>query len=278
MKYYLIIGYTTFDRYEKFAQLQVFIDDVLIEQFDADNVQHKQYSKTLPLGMKFADTFNTPDLNYSWHLNDPNLDLDVEIKFDCPQKFKVIQIDSQQLKTCSKLQIKIIGGPSNYTNGFINKYNLVQIFPLFLVPEILVTNQSLNDNFFKRTRKYYHLFKRTRDTQDYKKTSLALFPHCLISQNDLKIIFSGSKDEDYQNALKKYSDSIQWPGTNLMRYITKDNEYIDMIGRRIGGNYQIEQFIHKKHGIHFLHNNKKPPKGWAWFSLIWYALKDKLKL
>ena len=65
-----------------------------------------------------------------------------------PAKFKIIELDESEFKnrTTNKITIKIVGGPSNASNGFVSKNNMISLFPLFLIPEIMFNERYLEKN------------------------------------------------------------------------------------------------------------------------------------
>ena len=283
MKYYLIIGYRTEGKYKEFGNIQVFIDGKLIDDFDADNESYFTHKKILPLGFA-KQNHKKPDytgVNFKLQLHDPDRDMPGLMQFDCPTQFKIIELDDSLLEKTSNLQIKIIGGPTNYANGFVTKTNLIQIFPVFLFPKDLLHDQDLINEIFKR---HYRYSWKKQDEIDVSLYDLQLaignFPHDLIEYRggQLETVMSGDLDDPAHNNLcERYSADIQWPGPNFVKIQKNGKTYHTFIGQPRGGEYSLEYYVHKKHNTYFLHTASQISKPRILLNMIWYSLLDKLK-
>jgi len=277
MKYYLILGYRTQDKHKEFGKIQIFIDGTLLQEFDADNEDVFTHQKVLPLGIRQKDHKKLlPGINFQIAMHNPDhtrsiLDefiVDGKMKFNCPKKFKIIEIDEVDLGNINRVQIKVTGGPSNYNNGFINKTNTIQIFPVFLFPESLVHDQDLVDKIFKR---YWRRYAWKREpildqTDDYNFVP------------DFVQVISGNIDDPTHNDLcKKYSEDIQWPGPTFVRLIRNGKTCHTFIGQHRGGDYGLDYYVHKKHGTYFLHTSPQISKPRIHLNIMWYSLLEKIK-
>lgn len=272
MKYYLILGYRTQDKHKEFGKIQIFIDGTLLQEFDADNEDVFTHQKVLPLGIRQKDHKRLlPGINLQLTIHNSDntrniLDaftVDGEMQFDCPKKFKIIEIDDNDLGKINRVQINVTGGPSDYNNGFMNKTNTIQIFPVFLFPESLVHDKDLVDKIFKRYWQHY-AWKGRQDQSEI--------------EDDFIQVISGNIDDPAHNDLcKKYSEDIQWPGPTFVRLIRNGKTYHTFIGQHRGGDYGLDYYVHKKHGTYFLHTSPQISKPRIHLNVMWYSLLEKIK-
>ena len=281
MKYYLILGHRAQDKHKEFGKIQLFIDETLLEEFDADGEEFFKHEKVLPLGIRQRDHKTLlPEINFQVSIHDPDNTVHGKMRFDCPKKFKIIEIDEVDLGNINRIHIEVIGGPSNYTNGFMNKTNTIQIFPVFMFPESLLHDQDLVDKIFKRYWRYAWKREPKLDQTRYDANfPLGNFPHDLIDyRNDLEQIISGNIDDPAHNDIcKKYSADIQWPGPNFVRLTRNGKTYHTVIGQHLGGDYGLDYYVHKKHGTYFLHTSPQISKPRIHLNVIWYSLLQKIK-
>jgi hypothetical protein len=281
MDYYLIIGYTTYEKFKNFGKIQLFVDDFLIDEFEADNEKKNRHSSILPLGRTIkADTdARSGDVYYFDVPHDPDHIFPVKIEFDHPQKFKIIKIDSKSLIDKKTLELKIKSGPSNYTNGFVTKSNLIQIFPIFLIPKFCLDNDDINKTFFNKNKKFFYneVRKKSFIVSNIRAShSISSFPHPMLDRDLLREI-EVYTDTNIEGILKEQSKKIQWPGPNIVSVTQDGKSKTVLLGEKIGGDFEIKLYIHKKHQIYFLHNHETTPKGWFWLNYIWHCLIDDFK-
>lgn len=283
MKYYLIIGYRTQEKHKEFGKIQVFANGKLIDDFVADNESSFTQKKILPLGYAKQDhkkpTYSA--VNFRLQLHDPDRNLPGQLQFDCPTKFKIIELDDGVLEKTSNLQIKIIGGPTNYANGFVTKTNTIQIFPVFLFPKDLLHDQYLIDEIFKRHYRYSWKKQDEIDVSLYDfQLGIGNFPHDLIKYRDgqIETVMSGDINDPAHNDLcEEYSADIQWPGPNFINLKKNGKTHHTWIGNPRGGEYSLEYYVHKKYNMYFLHTSSQIKKPRILLNMIWYSLIEKLQ-
>jgi len=282
MKYYLIIGYRTYEKYWEFGKIQVFGDGKFIDEFKADNEYSFTHKKVLSLGCpKGTPNIRYTGINYNLSLHDPDNTCSGQLIFDCPKKFQIIEINEEYIGKINRIQIKVTGGPSNNANGFMNKANMVQIFPVFLFPENVLWNKSLTDEIYRRHYRYSWKKQQEIDPKLYDvDLALGNFPHDLIEyrQGQMETMYSGDINDPTHNDLcKKYSADIQWPGPNFINLKKNGKTYHTWIGQPRGGDYGLEYYVHKKHKIYFLHTSSQISKPRILLNMIWYSLIEKLQ-
>lgn len=281
MKYYLILGHRTQDKHKEFGNIQIFTDGTLLEEFHADSEDFFRHEKVLPLGVRQrAHKVLFAGIDFKLDMHDPDNNFSGKMMFDCPKKFKIIEIDEVDLGKINRIQINVTGGPSNHTNGFMNKTNTIQIFPVFMFPESLLHDQNLVDKMFKRYWRYVWKRESQLDQTRYDANfPLGNFPHDLIEYgSDYRLVMSANIDDPAHNKLcKKLSEDIQWPGSNFVRLTRNGETYHTYIGQHRGGNYGLDYYVHKKHGTYFLHTSPRISKHRIHLNVIWYSLLEKMK-
>ena len=283
MKYYLILGHRTQDKHKEFGKIQIFIDGTLLEEFDADNEDFFTHQKVLPLGVRkrdFREGSESAGIDFKLSIHDPDNTVPGKMRFNCPKKFKIIEIDEVDLANTNRVQINVTGGPSNYNNGFMSKTNTIQIFPVFLFPESLLHDQDLVDKMFKRYWRYAWRRETKLDQTRYDENfPVGNFPHYLLEYgDDYNLVLGGNIDNPaHDDVCKKYSEDVQWPGSNFVRLTRNGNTVHTYIGQHRGGDYALDYYVHKKHGTHFLHTSPQISKPRIHLNVIWYSLLEKIK-
>ena len=175
-----------------------------------------------------------------------------------PKKIKVIEIDSTEFEyaNITNLKIKVVGGPSNNTNGFITKRNMVILFPIFLIPQFCF---DLNVVI-----KYFNMAKKNF-LSNYKLNSYPFY-------------FKNTGEEPRPRHDRTYfipEIPIQWPGPNFIpKKVNGKNCFL--FGEPIGNDCEFNFFVHKKHKIYMLHTSINPPIGKWQLNLCFVNLYEKL--
>lgn len=321
MKYYLVFGYQTIEKWRDFGRIQLFLNEKLVEDFPADNEKSnakifhnakvhqstnieqyiensKQDKKTMFMTDYVYKHFQFPpdfyifdQLNYwcqkknitpknyikdkvgnAFHFEKYDIhpqtllnrvraqqeksqkdyeswiEANKEKSYDAvnyqPSALKIIEINSDNLdnEKINHLQIVVLGGPSNHTNGFVSKKNMISIFPVYFFPKKIMDINFLS-SLYEKAKKMFLL--------DYELNS---FPYYISKQNTAK------------------STPVQWPGPN---YFIEDGKE-KFLGQPIGSNQIINFYIHKKHGIYSLHNTKTAPQGHWQLNLCFLHIYKRL--
>ena len=335
MKYYLILGYETIEKFREFGRIQIFLNGTMLENFTADNeesissvfhntiikkettlddtIYNSKQSKneldtmnaTLAVQAvkKYAEKFEKSSKDYEniklvelsihrggdhhelkEHINNldhinkhqimmiiakhipdvflqifnntydkkhyltDNLEPKVQKKYRVydyqPKKLKILQIDSDAFsnKEINKITISVKGGPSNATNGFTSKRNMIVIFPIFLIPEKMFTYETLN-YLYERSKKYFLRKQYQLNSYPFYTSNLGHTPQ-------------PNKDGTYTINEKP----LQWPGLNYMPVDIRSKECW-FLGQPIGNDCNFNLYIHKKHKIYTIHHTPTPPKG-----------------
>ena len=331
MKYYLILGYQTFEKYQKFGTVEIYLNDQLIDQFQSDqeqgtmNIFHnatvdknttlenylKQSCLTVSKEIHNLGPIIMNDKSYQFsgnqliHLitrsgtSQPNINtIDGQpdrvdpIKYlktaltqvseqianfwkwyesrpywitgKQPSHFKIFEIDDANFKAKSvnHLKLKIVGGPSNHSNGFVSKRNMISLFPIIFVPENL-----LQDNIIER------LFNKTKKIF-CKNFTLNSFPF-FVKDNKLPVSKNNKKKTKYDPVFSIENPPVQWPAPNYYVANESQDNYF-LVGQPIGGNREINFYIHKKHKIYSIHATPHTPKGFWQLNLGFVHLYKKL--
>ena len=336
MKYYLILGYETIEKFREFGRIQIFLNGTMLEDFPADNeesisnifhnttiennttldktIHNSKQSKTeletsnLTLAVQavksYAENFGKKTKEYEdiqlaghWlhsgspflkgqltnlnHANKhemmkiiakhvPDIFLQmfnntydrknyltdtpvqkVEKKESTyrvydrqPKKFKIFYIDSTAFKDklINKITISVKGGPSNATNGFTSKRNMIVIFPIFLIPEKMFKYETLN-KLYERNKKYF------------LNNQFELNSYPFYTKNFTQVPQPNSNGTYTIN-----EKPLQWPGLNYMPIDIRSNDCW-LLGQPIGDHCIFNLYIHKKHKIYTIHHTPTPPKG-----------------
>ena len=305
MKYYLVFGYQTIEKWREYGRIQLFLNGQLIEDFPAENekstnkffhntkvdqstnvekyIESSKQEKISAFQTDFVfknifrfsptkQTLESIKHNFGKTINDERHIIDkkgnsfwfkehritpqhlfdqvekhylsIREKYDSwcaenkkknynavnsqPLALKVIEMDVNffDTKKINHLQVKILGGPSNYTNGFMTEKNMISIFPMYFFPKQILNLITVN-NLYEKAKKVF-----------LRDHILDSFPYYVPKNNKAK-------------------QPVQWPGPNY--YLYKGQE--TFLGQPIGGDRVLDFYIHKKHGIYSLHNTMTPPQG-----------------
>jgi hypothetical protein len=343
MKYYLVIGYQTIEKYEQYGSIQLFLNDIYLNEFQAnselflDDILHnininknttlQNYVSSSKVKKVMYDNavtkydgrefFMPPQELLYYYTIYPSLDLsrksnqnpvindtndeDVPIKdmkgivkaleqtrVECLRKFqkkqsakqqseddfkvtssqpkalKIYEIDSRcfEKQKENKITLRVKGGPSNDSNGFMNKRNMISIFPVFLFPEKILYDNTV-EKLFERAKKNF--------AKKYKMNSYPYYlPHNkhFTKPNKKNLIF----EEDIP---------LQWPGSNMAKNKIATKEGVSwymLLGQPIGGDEKLDFYVHRKHKIYSLHVDKKTPKGIWQLNLCFLQMLEKFKL
>lgn len=140
MRYYLIIGYQVIDKNKDFPEVRVSIDNNFITQFICDN----EYSIQIKTTEKHYKSITNKSTAYEL-----NSTTDITYEFRSPKKYKILEIEIDQLQNNSNLRIEITNNKSNYNNGFITKKSLVSIEPVYLINKDLLHNKKAMHRLMK---------------------------------------------------------------------------------------------------------------------------------
>lgn len=133
MKYYLIIGYQITDKHKEFPDVRVSIDNNFIDEFACDNEDSIQ----MQTSAKYIDSFTEDSKAYGY-----NRTREITYEFRSPKKYKLLELESAQWQSNSKMKIEITNNKSNYMNGFMTKSSTVTIAPVFLINKDLLHNKK----------------------------------------------------------------------------------------------------------------------------------------
>ena len=285
MKYYLLVGYQTIEKFREFAKIQIYLNNRLLEEFICnetktinnifhntaiepktdmlDTLYHSKQPKIINIKKNGKTRFIAEKHYKIWHgrgwqlVNTGKKVSNYKVYGSQPKKIKVFELDAKEFSSVdiNHIKIKIVGGPSNNTNGFVSKRNMVVIFPIFLIPKFCFDLNLLNRLFDKMKKNfcqshqcnsYPFYIKKKREPQPKKDGTFFL--------NDTP---------------------IQWPGPN---YIPKEKNSKNcfLLGEPIGNDCEIDLFVHKKHKIHMIHTTSDTPKGKWQFNLCFLNLYEKL--
>ena len=264
-KYFLFIGYQTFEKYQHFGKIQVYLNDTLLEEFDASNEESTSVSHILKTGKRKNPV--RPQFDIGFKIQYPNsLDTEYEYNFQSPKKFKVIDLAETnfQYKKVNNLTIKVKGGPSNYTNGFVTKKNMIMLFPIFMIPETMFIDTKLIDKLFERNKKFFYAMAKNK-IRDWTTTEFPFYDY-----RDFHIDLSGTNAGSTPLRCKQF----QWPGPNVAENSNKPNSYF-VLGNAHGGNFDLKFYIHKKYNYYSLQALQDPPKGYMQLNMIFPCLFKK---
>ena len=274
MKYYLVIGYQSIEKWREYGRIQILLNNNLLDDFPADNENQIDISHKHNINLENVNSFADFILENQF---DDQIDADMTVlnrdqkKFRIqqsqPKKLRVLEIESQNLQNKNTLLIRIVGGPSNNQNGFVSKKNMISIFPVFLIPAGVFRSTKLVSKFIKANKKFYK--RHNAFMQHYP-----FFANYKLQQKDNELntelqIETVTEDVDYKLAYTP----IQWPGTNYHR--SGKNLY-NLFGNFIGGNKDIELFLHKKHNTFMISPFEHTPKGIWQINMCFVHLYEKL--
>lgn len=350
MKYYLVIGYQTIEKWREYGRIQLFLNEKLIEDFPAENEksynkffhnvdvsnetsinqyilnseQDKSFLTNKQPPIQFKNPLKNPikkidseeftkkfglyhvynykgnkiflndqiikqiqrqkDLKFTRFnhegkeitINDRNdfvsqvlyqrnerikrekrVDiLPLQVQNSQPAQFKVYELDEEQfsLHKHNILTLKIVGGWSNNNNGFVNKHNMIALFPLFLFPKTFL-QQKVIEKIWEKSKKFF-----------CSKIQMNSYPFYIINDQMTQPKGNGTFTISKPPA--------QWPGPNWANSDHPDRYWL--LGQPVGGDYEMTFYIHKKHRIYSLHNTKTPPQGPWQFNLCFLHIYKKL--
>ena len=130
MEYVLGIGTRLVEKYKKNPNIQIFINGILEDEFELAN--HETIT---------AKTEVTEKWNRGLQFSITNTETRIR-EISIPKTLKFYTLDSNNIKE-GKLEIKIENDDTNYTNGFMTKSTLIQMYPVFLLPKPLLNADLL---------------------------------------------------------------------------------------------------------------------------------------
>ena len=255
MKYTLVVG-IEYKKYKKSANIRISTDERLIDDFDLDkdiksfedadqvldninkfhykNLQYRQMawdSGKLPSRKVIRGT--PMDRVYQGPM-DPQF-VDTRWPSDTvPRYFRVYDIDDTHLKNILKLTVS--NSNSDYSNGFIKNSSLIR-FPI-----IALFPKELTENNCEKLMKILVKFENnTHDRHWYKQqkshTEVVRYNVCTLGYN------------------KQGSLECAWPSPEYYKITFNDNNNADgikQIDEWLGGSFDLELQIKKKHRVSFL--------------------------
>jgi hypothetical protein len=160
---YVLIIILQFQQYKNNMKLELFSDDLFIDQLVLDKSVPLQKEIWTP--QDYNDSFKLISKNYPMHFHKtPD---NVSEYCPCPDRIFFYQLNESCLG--DKLTIKLNDTNTNYTNGFMTKSNLIKFERIFLVPKKILeleSMQSLLERYPKIFQKIAHKYF-TRDVIDY---------------------------------------------------------------------------------------------------------------
>lgn len=324
MKYYLVIGYQTIEKWRNPGRIQLFLNDQLLDDFVVDsdksveNICHNTFidrKKTLKDfifdSQKSKNTMFTTPFDYAGSkfvggnthikllerdlrekgnslcvLNNQNkwIQIDNVTKFlqgfknhvrrnersfknwlerlpfqtykSQPAQLKLYQLNARQfdLYQNNKLKLKIIGGWSNHTNGFVNKHNMIALFPLLLFPE-----KFLQENYIERI---------------WEKSKKFFSGEVQMNSYPFYIMNDQIPQPKGNGTFTISKPPAQWPGPNWANSDHPDRYWL--LGQPVGGDCEMTFYIHKKHRIYSLHSTKTVPQGQWQLNLCFLHIYKRL--
>ena len=269
MKYYLVIGYQTIEKWREYGRIQILLNGILLDDFVADNENQIDISHKHNINLDHVNSFT--DFVLENQFDEKTVLNHGQKKFRIqqtqPKQLRVLEIESQKLKNKNSLLIRIVGGPSNNQNGFVSKKNMISIFPVFLLPAGVFKSTKLVSKFIQANKKFYKrhnafmqhypFFANYKLRQKYNKLNTELQIETVTEDVDYKLTYT----------------PIQWPGSN---YHKSEKNLYNLFGNFIGGNKDIELFVHKKHNTFILSPFETTPKGIWQINMCFVHLYEKL--
>ena len=272
MKYLLFLGSQTFQPSKNFGSVSVFLNDLFLQQFEVDNQESKTLFYTEPFGINDRDRTTRPgayDIKWQSYTHD-RLNAKVTMEFNVPKKIKMFVLDDSQFADENILHLKINGGPSNYTNGFVTKHNTILIFPIFLLPLDFFKDNNFYQKLFDKNKKIFYMHKKYKQRKDgsidYKLTYLPWYER----------IKNTVKNADSNLEMEISNPTYQWPGPNVASNPKSDGKYANLMMAN-GNDFELQFNIQKKHHIHMLQAFDKKPTGLIQLNMVFMALYDQLK-
>ena len=143
MKYHLVLGYYLFEKYKKNPTCRISINNQLITDFECDNTKTIEVEYSTKDLRRFDSSDGNPYVNVRSRSQSHS--------FSMPAKAKVIEMDLTEQHRDSTLCVEILDNPTNYTNGFMTKRNLVSFRPIYLIPESLIKNKVRLKKFIMKS-------------------------------------------------------------------------------------------------------------------------------
>ena len=142
MKYVLGLGLRINQKYKKNPTVRVFIDESLIDEYEIDS--DETLSPPMIIERLCYWFFRIPKNNNI--KTQPR-----EIFFgQCPKHWKTYVIDDSIMKNSKKIRLVINNDDTNYTNGFMTNYTLLDLRHIFLLPCDFFKHFNSNaKNFFQ---------------------------------------------------------------------------------------------------------------------------------
>ena len=140
MKYVLGLGLRINQKYKKNPTVRVFIDESLIDEYEIDSDEILSPPIIIE---RLCYWFPIPKNN--------NIKQPREIFFgQCPKHWKTYVIDDSIMKNSKKIRLVINNDDTNYTNGFMTNYTLLDLRHIFLLPCDFFKHFNSNaKNFFQ---------------------------------------------------------------------------------------------------------------------------------
>lgn len=133
MKYSLIIGHQLFEKNnDKFPTVRVTLDGRFVDEFTCDNEESTQLQL-------YEEKFVEIKGDHGYNFKQLRL---FKTEYRSPKKFTVIELDSSNWPSHSKLSIEVLDNASNYNNGFMTKRSMVLINPVFLIKTDLLHDKN----------------------------------------------------------------------------------------------------------------------------------------
>ena len=161
---YVLIIILQFQKYKNNIKLELFSDDLFIDQLVLDKSVPLQKEIWTP--KDYNDSFKIISKNYPMHFHKTPDNVNPH-PLACPDRIFFYQLNESCLG--DKLTIKLNDTNTNYTNGFMTKSNLIRFERIFLVPKKileLASMQSLLERYPKIFQKIAHKYL-LRDVVDY---------------------------------------------------------------------------------------------------------------
>ena len=132
MKYILGVG-ILYKPYKKTCKIQIFSDDILIDEFELDKkIKANVYKRIHPVyDPSSLDSYK----KFVEHRDINELEISGGWKSCFPEKVRLYEIDESILN--KDIVIKIENNDNNYTNGFMTKMSMIQPRFIFIIPKNL---------------------------------------------------------------------------------------------------------------------------------------------
>ena len=142
MRYILGVG-LTFKKYKKNATIQIFSNNILIDEYELDkDIYSKEPTFDFYIAKKIIKPFPK---GYSSNGISPfgghklGIDGNYNRNKKFPQTIRLYEIDDQTLK--DEIIFRVKNDDTNYQNGFMTKTSLLSFYFIFLIPKHFLTNK-----------------------------------------------------------------------------------------------------------------------------------------